>query len=85
MRLLLRNSELALIHRRQEIHWLLPVNLAADGEGRPENFPHGPFELLGLALEAHLPCNIEERVLRDVAVVGDVLHLLAVTRRLLQP
>merc|ERR1711924_570884 len=83
-RLLLRNRELALVHRRQDVHRLLPVDLAADRKSRPEDLPHRPLELLCLALEAHLPSNVEERVLRDVAVVGDVLHLLTVTRRLLQ-
>merc|ERR1719487_2447533 len=83
-RSLLRNSELALVHRRQEVHRLLPVDLAADRKGCPEDLPHGPLELLCLALEAHLARDVEERVLRDVAAVGDVLHLLAVTRRLLQ-
>merc|ERR1719506_1675063 len=83
-RSLLRNGELALVHRRQDVHRLLPVDLAADRKGRPEHLPHRPLELFCLALEAHLASDVEERVLRDVAAVGDVLHLLAVTHRLLQ-
>merc|ERR1719172_456539 len=82
--LLLRDRELTLVHRREDIRGLLPVDLAADGKRSPKHLPHRSLELLRLALETHLAGDVEQGVLRDVAVMRDVLHLLAVTNRLLE-
>merc|ERR1719198_2242696 len=68
----------------QQGHGLHALDGAAHGVAGAEHLLDGALELLREALVPHLPRNVEDDTLRQVAAVLDVLGLLAVAERLLQ-
>jgi len=63
---------------------VLAIDGASDGEGSSENLLDGTRELAGKGLGAHDAGDLNDIIERDVAVVLDVLLLLAVTGSLLE-
>ena len=63
---------------------VLTVDGAADGLGGAEDLLHDAREVARVGAGPHDARRVDDVVHRDVAVVTDVLHLLAVARRLLQ-
>ena len=71
---------------RKTEHYIivLTVDGAADGLRGAEDLLHDAREVARVGAGPHDARRVDDVVHRDVAVVLDVLHLLAVARRLLQ-
>ena len=80
--LLLGNLDGALVDALNDIVGSLLVDSAADTLAGTENLLGDAGEVLAERLEAHRPRNLDDLIKRDVAVVGNVLNLLAVARGL---
>ena len=63
---------------------LLSVDGATHGLRRAQDLLHDSAQVLGHGAGSHDAGGVDDVVHRDVAVVTDVLHLLAVTGRLLK-
>ena len=76
--------KLAVLDLDNEIMWVGAVNGAANRVGRAENLADGAAHFTGTGSWAHGARNLGDVVHGDVAIVLDVLHLLAVTWGLLE-
>merc|ERR1711869_9007 len=63
---------------------ILAVDGAAEATAGAEHLKDGPLELLGVGAGTHGAGHTVHIIPGDVAIVGDVLHLLAVPRGLLE-
>jgi hypothetical protein len=73
------NGDLTGVDLLLDIAGVLAVNSAADGHAGAEDFLDGTLEASGVALGAHLLGDLEDLVELDLAVVDNVLGLLAIT------
>merc|ERR1740121_3409558 len=76
--------ELLVVDRLLDICGLHAVDRATNRPARAKYLLHRARERLGQTLATHLPGDVEESILCDVAAMLDVLGLLAVTHGLLQ-
>ena len=73
------NSDFARVDLLLHVAGVLAIDGAADGHAGAEDLLHGSLERGGVGLGAHLGSDFKDLVELDLAVVDDVLGLLAVT------
>merc|ERR1712216_1120908 len=84
LHLLVRADVLAVLDGLSAVLGVLTIDGVADATASSQNLEDGALELLGVGAATHGASNSVHIVPGNVAIVGDVLHLLAVPRRLLQ-
>ncbi|CAH0364561.1 unnamed protein product, partial [Pelagomonas calceolata] len=82
--LLVGHLQFAVLDLLHDVHGRLAVDRAADREGRPQHLEDRALELAGHRAGPHRPRDLNHLVQRDVAVVLDVLLLLAVADGLVE-
>ncbi|KAF5225679.1 hypothetical protein ECC02_001443 [Trypanosoma cruzi] len=79
-----RNLQFAITHLVLYFPRVLAIDCAAYGKRRAEHLHHDGLHVGPHGVGRRLLCNLKNLREGDIAAVLDVLHLLAVTRRLLQ-
>ena len=82
--LFLRNFDLPVVDPGLDVARALAVDGAPDGVARSQDLLDGSRELLRHGPFPHLPRDVDDLIEGDVAVVDDVLHLLAIAIGLVQ-
>merc|ERR1719321_2091030 len=77
---LLRKIPLIIIEHVLQVAWLLSIDSASNSKACAQDLLCCALKRPGLAFAAHLPNNVDELILGDVAAVLDVLGLLSITK-----
>merc|ERR1712137_802757 len=82
--LVVLDHDLTVVDLLADLTRVLAIDGASDRHTRAEHLLHGSREVTSIALGAHLLGGLLDIVQGEVAIVDNVLHLLAISGRLLE-